>query len=217
MRILIADDHGIVREVLRALIEKQPDMEVVGEAEDGQMAVELAEELLPDVVVMDITMPNLNSIEATRQIVEKIPTVKVIALSIHSDRHFVVDMLKAGVSVYVLKTCLIDDFIRAIRTVMTTDEIYPSPRIAGIVVDDYINGVLFSEGLSISSVPTDRERKVTQLLSEGKSTKEIALQLHVSPKTVDANRRQIMNKPNIHNVAKLTKYAIQHGLTSLES
>jgi len=215
MKILIADDHGIVREGLRALIEKQPDMEVVGEAEDGQMAVELAEELLPDVVVMDITMPNLNGIEATRQIVEEMPGVKVIALSIHSDRHFVVDMLKAGVSGYVLKTCLTDDFIRAIRTVMTADEIYLSPRIAGIVVDDYISAVP-AEAASISSVLTDRERKVTQLLSEGKSTKEIALQLHVSPKTVDANRRQIMNKLNIHNVAKLTKYAIQYGLTSAE-
>ena len=215
MRILIADDHGIVRDGLRALIEKQPDMEVVGEAEDGQMAVELAEELLPDVVVMDITMPNLNGIEATRQIVEKMPSVKVIALSIHSDRHFVVDMLKAGVSGYVLKTCLSDDFIRAIRTVMTADEIYLSPRIAGIVVDDYVSAVPAEAG-SISSVLTDRERKVTQLLSEGKSTKEIALQLHVSPKTIDANRRQIMNKLNIHNVAKLTKYAIQHGLTSPE-
>ena len=215
MRILIADDHGIVREGLRVLIEKQPDMEVVGEAEDGQMAVELAEELLPDVVIMDITMPNLNGIEATRQIVEKMPGVKVIALSIHSDRHFVVDMLKAGVSGYVLKSCLSDDLIRAIRTVMTANEIYLSPRIAGIVVDDYISAAP-SEGLSISSVLTDKEHRVTQLLSEGKSTKEIALQLHVSPKTVDANRRQIMNKLNIHNVAKLTKYAIQHGLTSPE-
>jgi len=215
MRILIADDHGIVRDGLRALIEKQPDMEVVGEAEDGQMAVELAEELLPDVVIMDITMPNLNGIEATRQIVEEMPGVKVIALSIHSDRHFVVDMLKAGVSGYVLKACLSDDLIRAIRTVMTADEIYLSPRIASIVVDDYVSAVPAEAG-SISSVLTDRERKVTQLLSEGKSTKEIALQLHVSPKTIDANRRQIMNKLNIHNVAKLTKYAIQHGLTSPE-
>ncbi len=215
MKILIADDHGIVRDGLRALIEKQSDMEVVGEAEDGQIAVELAEELLPDVVVMDVTMPNLNGVEATRQIVEKMPSVKVIALSIHSDRHFVVDMLKAGVSGYVLKTCLTDDFIRAIRTVMTANEIYLSPRIASIVVDDYVNAVP-AEAVSISSVLTDRERRVTQLLSEGKSTKEIALQLHVSPKTVDANRRQIMNKLNIHNVARLTKYAIQHGLTSAE-
>ncbi len=215
MRILIADDHGIVRDGLRVLIERQLDMEVVGEAEDGQIAVQLAEELLPDVVVMDITMPNLNGIEATRQIIEKMPSIKVIALSIHSDHHFVVDMLKAGASGYVLKTCLSDDFIRAIRTVMTADEIYLSPRIASIVVDDYVNAVP-AEAASISSVLTDRERKVTQLLSEGKSTKEIALQLHVSPKTVDANRRQIMNKLNIHNVAKLTKYAVQHGLTSLE-
>ena len=215
MRILIADDHGIVRDGLRVLIERQLDMEVVGEAEDGQIAVQLAEELLPDVVVMDITMPNLNGIEATRQIIEKMPSIKVIALSIHSDHHFVVDMLKAGASGYVLKTCLSDDFIRAIRTVMTADEIYLSPRIASIVVDDYVNAVP-AEAASISSVLTDRERKVTQLLSEGKSTKEIALQLHVSPKTVDANRRQIMNKLIIHNVAKLTKYAVPHGLTSLE-
>jgi DNA-binding NarL/FixJ family response regulator len=214
MRVLIADDHGIMREGLRCLIEKQPDWEVVGEAEDGQKAVQLAGELLPDIVIMDVAMPNLNGIEATRQIADKLPSVKVLALSIHSSRRFVVDMLKAGVSGYMLKACLFDDLVHAIETVMT-GEIYLSPRIASIVVDDYVNG-MSPEDVSISSILTDREREVIQLLTEGKSTKQIAMQMHLSAKTIDANRRQVMNKLNIHNVAKLTKYAIRNGLTSLE-
>ena len=214
MRVLIADDHGIMREGLRCLIEKQPDWEVVGEAEDGQKAVQLAGELLPDIVIMDVAMPNLNGIEATRQIVDKLPSIRILALSMHSSRRFVVDMLKAGVSGYMLKACLFNDLADAIETVMT-GEIYLSPRIASIVVDDYVNGMP-PEDVSISSILTDREREVIQLLSEGKSTKQIAMQMHLSAKTIDANRRQVMNKLNIHNVAKLTKYAIRNGLTSLE-
>ena len=214
MKVLIADDHGIVREGLRCLIEKQSDWEVVGEAEDGQKAVQLAGELLPDIVIMDVAMPNLNGIEATRQIVDKLPSIRVVALSMHSSRHFVVDMLKAGASGYVLKACLFDDLVNAMETVMT-GEVYLSPRIASIVVDDYINDIS-PDDVPISSILTDREREVTQLLAEGKSIKQIAMQLHLSAKTIDANRRQVMDKLNIHNVAKLTKYAICNGLTSIE-
>jgi len=214
VRILLADDHGIIRQGLHSLLEKQPDMEVVAEAEDGRRALDLVQELLPDIVIMDVTMPNLNGVDATRQIVDRFPKVKVIALSIHSNRRFVADMLKAGASGYILKECLFDELVRAIRTV-TTDSIYLSPRITSIVIDDYVN-IMPDDEVSISSVLTDREREVLQLLAEGKSTKQIALALHVSTKTIEANRRQIMEKLDIHSVAELTKYAVREGLTSLE-
>ena len=214
VRILLADDHGIIRQGLHSLLDKQPDMEVVAEAEDGRRALDLVQELLPDIVIMDVTMPNLNGVDATRQIVDRFPEVKVIALSIHSNRRFVADMLKAGASGYILKECLFDELIRAIRTV-TTDSIYLSPRITSIVIDDYVS-IMPDDEVSISSVLTDREREVLQLLAEGKSTKQIALALHVSTKTIEANRRQITEKLDIHSVAELTKYAVREGLTSLE-
>jgi len=214
VRILLADDHGIIRQGLHSLLDKQPDMKVVAEAEDGRRALDLVQELLPDIVIMDVTMPNLNGVDATRQIVDRFPKVKVIALSIHSNRRFVADMLKAGASGYILKECLFDELIRAIRTV-TTDSIYLSPRITSIVIDDYVS-IMPDDEVSISSVLTDREREVLQLLAEGKSTKQIALALHVSTKTIEANRRQIMEKLDIHSVAELTKYAVREGLTSLE-
>ena len=213
-KVLLADDHGIVREGFKALIEKQSDFEVVGEVADGQMSVQLAGELRPDVIIMDVTMPNLNGIEATRRITEQFPNIKVIALSVHTERRYVIDMLKAGASGYVLKACLFYDLVDAIRTVMA-GEIYLSPRITTVVVDDYIN-LVPEDRVSISSILTDREREVIQFLSEGKSCKEIAMQLRVSDKTIHANRRQIMDKLSIHNTAELTKYAIQNGLTTLE-
>jgi len=214
VKILLADDHGIIRQGLHSLLEKQPDMEVVAEAKDGRMALDLVQELLPDIVIMDVTMPNLNGVDATRQIVDRFPEVKVIALSIHSNRRFITDMLKAGASGYILKECLFDELVRAIRTV-TTDSIYLSPRITSIVIDDYVN-IMPDDKVSISSILTEREREVLQLLAEGKSTKQIALALHVSTKAIEANRRQIMEKLDIHSVAELTKYAVREGLTSLE-
>ena len=215
IRILLADDHGIIRQGLHSLLDKQPDMEVIAEAEDGRKALDLVRELVPDIVIMDVTMPNLNGVDATRQIVERFPKIKVIALSIHSNRRFVADMLKAGASGYILKECLFDELVRAIRTVVA-DSIYLSPRITSIVIDDYVS-IIPNNEISISSVLTKREREVLQLLAEGKSTKQIALALHVSTKTIEANRRQIMEKLDIHSVAELTKYAVREGLTSLES
>jgi DNA-binding NarL/FixJ family response regulator len=214
VKILLADDHGIIRQGLHSLLEKQPDMEVVAEAKDGRKALELVQELVPDIVIMDVTMPNLNGVDATRQIVDQFSKVKVIALSIHSNRRFITDMLKAGASGYVLKECLFDELVRAIRTVIA-GSIYLSPRIASIVIDDYVS-IMPDDEVSISSVLTEREREVLQLLAEGKSTKQIALALHVSTKTIEVNRRQIMEKLNIHSVAELTKYAVREGLTSLE-
>ena len=214
IRILLADDHGIVREGLRSLLEKEADVEVVGEAEDGRVALNLVRELAPDIVVMDITMPNLNGIEATYEIVSELPKVKVIALSIHSHKRFVADMLKAGASGYILKECLFDEFVQAIRTVAGGGT-YLSPRITGVVVEDYVERLSTSPESQLDKL-TVREHEVLQLLAEGKSTKQIALELHVSPKTIETNRRQIMDKLDIHSVAELTKYAVREGLTSLE-
>lgn len=214
MRILIADDHGVVREGMKVLIENQPDMEVVGEAEDGLMATQLAKELSPDVILMDISMPNLNGVEATRLILAENPDIRVIALSVHLDKHFVTEMLKAGASGYVLKSCLFDEVLRALRTV-NRNERYLSPKITDVVLDDYIH-YMATYNKSSDDHLTARERQIVQMLAEGKSTKQIASSLHVSPKTSDANRRQIMNKLGISSLAELTKYAIRKGLTSTE-
>lgn len=212
--ILIAEDHTIVREGLRSLIEKQLDMKIVCEAEDGRKAVECVREFLPDVVIMDITMPNLNGVEATRQIISEFPQVKVIALSIHSNRRFVADMLGAGATGYVLKECLFDELVQAIKAV-AAGESYLSSRITGVVIEHYVKGIAAIADSPLSSL-TGREREVLQLIAEGNTTKKIALDLHVSTKTIEANRRQIMEKLDVHSIAELTKYAVREGLTPLE-
>ncbi len=214
IKILLADDHAIMRQGLRSLIEKQPDMEVVGEAEDGRKAVELVRELLPDIVIMDITMPNLNGVEASRQITGEFPKVKIIALSINSNRRFVTDMLGAGATGYVLKECLFDELVQAIQAVAAGGS-YLSSRITGLVIEDYISRLSTIAESPLATL-TGREREVLQLVAEGTSTKQIALKLHVSTKTVEANRRQIMEKLDVHSIAELTKYAVREGLTSLE-
>ena len=215
LKILLADDHAILRQGLRALLEKQEDMEVVGEAGDGREALELIRELVPDIVIMDVTMPNLNGIDATEQIVGRFPEVKVIALSIHSHGHFIIDMLKAGASGYLLKESLFDEFVEAIRMV-AAGRVYLSPRITGIVVEDYVKKLSVTPETSLAGL-TEREREVLQLLAEGKSTKQIALELHLSAKAIESRRHQIMKKLDIHSVAELTKYAIREGLTTLET
>jgi DNA-binding NarL/FixJ family response regulator len=215
IRILLADDHKITRQGLRSLLEKQQDMEVVGEAEDGRTTVSLVRELSPSVVIMDVTMPDLNGVEATRQIVGQSPDVKIIALSMHSDTLFVTEMLRSGASGYLLKDCAFEELARAIHAVVA-GKTYLSPSVSGVVVDDYLHR-LSKADFSDSQVLTDREREVLQLLAEGKSTKQIALKLHISVKTVETHRRQMMNKLDIHTVAELTKYAIRKGLTSLET
>jgi len=214
IKVLLVDDHAIIREGLRSLLEKQPEMEVIADTDDGRKAVELVRELLPDIVIMDITMPGLNGIEATRQITAEFPDVKVIALSIHSKRRFVADMLSAGATGYILKECLFDELVQAIKAVAAGGR-YLSPRITDVVVSDYVKRLSATTESPFEALKT-REREVLQLVAEGKSTKQIALELHVSTKTIEANRRQIMEKLNIHSVAELTKYAVREGLTTLE-
>jgi len=213
LRILLVDDHDIVREGLRSLIKGNPDMEVVGEAENGQKAVRLAQTLKPDIAIMDIGMPDLNGIEATRQMVKKVPGIKVIALSMHSDKRFISGMLGAGASGYLLKDCAFEELVSSIQAVATKGT-YLSPKIAGVVVKDYLNRET-PEASSVFSALTNREREVLQLIAEGKNRKHVAFQLNISIKTVESHIQKIMQKLGIYSIAELTKYAIKEGLTSL--
>ena len=215
IKILLADDHAIVRSGLRALLEKESDLEIIGEVEDGRKAVEMAIELRPNVVIMDISMPQLNGVEATRILLKEISEVKVIALSMYTERRFAAEMLAAGASGYVLKSEAFAELVQAIHSVMK-GKAFLSPGIAKLVIDDY--KLHLSKNESIPPCPlSHREREVLQLLAEGKSTKEMAAVLHISIKTIDAHRQQIMGRLGIHSVAELTKYAIREGLTSLDT
>jgi two-component system, NarL family, response regulator NreC len=213
IKIVIADDHKIMREGLKSLIEKQPDMEVAAEAQDGLAVTKLARKLVPQVIIMDIGMPEMNGIDATRQIISENKEIKIIALSMHSDRRFVLEMLKAGASGYLLKDSAFEELVNAVHTVMSGQS-YLSPRITDIVVKEYLYNMPKSES-TVFTVLTGREREVLQLLAEGKSTKQIAATLNLSVKTVETHRQQIMDKLEIRTVAELTKYAIREGLTSL--
>lgn len=213
-RIIIADDHMIVRQGLATLLAKEPDMEVVAEAENGREVVQLVKELRPDVVIMDVNMPDLNGIEATRQVLAAFPETKIIALSMHADRRFVVNMLKAGSSGYLLKDCAFEELAAAIRLVMA-NKTYLSPGVSNVVIQDYVQGMSAPRSTAFTML-TPREREVLQLMAEGKPTGQIAEQLHISVKTVETHRQQIMHKLGIHSIAELTKYAIREGLTSLE-
>ena len=213
-KIILADDHQIVRDGLRALLEKQPGFEVVGEAKDGRTAVRLAKELSPDLVIMDLSMPQLNGIEASRKIIHDSPKVKIIVLSMHSDRRFVAEVLKAGASGYLLKDSAFEELITAIRKVMS-HQTYLSSQVLDVVLKEYLRRQN-KENASQFSVLTDREREVLQLISEGKISKEIAALLGVSVKTIETYRQRIMDKLEIRNIADLVKYAVREGLTSLE-
>lgn len=215
IKVILADDHKIVLEGLRNLLDKRPDVEVVADAGDGRSTVELARKLCPDLVVMDVTMPDMNGIDATRRILSENPQIKVIGLSMHSDRRFVVEMLKAGASGYLLKDCAFEELANAIDTVMK-NQIYLCPPIAKTVTEDYLHRIAPTNGSSVYTVLTSREREVLKLLSEGKTTKQIAYVLGLSVKTVETHVQKVMRKLGLHTIAELTKYAIREGLTSLE-
>jgi DNA-binding NarL/FixJ family response regulator len=215
IRIVLADDHEIVREGLRSLLEHHTDMEIVAEASDGVSAVEVATEQQPDVIVMDASMPGLNGIEATRQILHHFPQARIICLSMHSESQFVTAMLESGASGYLLKDCASEELIRAIQAVQA-GTIYLSPAIGQVVADHFKPGGEYNEP-SAFSILSDKERAVLQLLAEGHSTKAVAQRLNLSVKTIASHREHLMQKLAIDSIAGLTKYAIQQGLTTLES
>lgn len=213
-RIVLADDHKIIRDGLKALLEKEREIEIVAEAENGRQALQLVRKLAPDVVIMDISMPDLNGIDATRQITAEQPTVKVIALSMHSQRQFVDGMLRAGVSAYLLKDTAFEELVKAVRIVLSGKK-YLSPDVTDIVFQDYQQPAA-PDGAIPAVELTLREREVLQLIAEGIATKSIASRLNISVKTVETHRKHIMEKLDLHTVAELTKYAIREGITSLE-
>jgi len=213
-RILLADDHEVFREGLRSMIEKHGDLEVVGDAETGRVAVRMATQLKPDIIIMDIAMPDLNGIEATSQIRATIPETRVIALSMHSDKRFVTGMLRAGAVGYLLKASAFDEVIQATRTVMNNKH-YVSGDIADTVVSDYVRQLTEAAPEQHAAL-SPREREVLQLLAEGHSTRKIAEALHISANTIETHRAHIMAKLGIKTIADLVKFAIREGITSLE-
>ncbi len=217
IRLLLADDHAMLREGLKSLISKDPELSVVAEAENGAEILALARKSGVHVVVMDVAMPGLNGIEATRKLLKENNNIKVVALSGHSNREFVREMLKAGASAYVLKSRAYEDLVCAIREVMQGRK-YLSPDVARGVVDEYVEISSASLGENAAFVVlTEREREVLQLIAEGRSTKEASDSLGVSVKTAETHRRNIMEKLNLHSVAEITKYAIRAGITSVDA
>ncbi len=214
IRILLVDDHQIMRDGLRAILASEESFEIVGEAENGREATTLARTLVPDVIVMDIGMPDLNGVEATRQVKAENPGVKVIALSMYADRGYVLGILEAGASGYVLKTGAYDELQRAVKAV-TQGRDYLSPDITQMVVDARVRAPS-QRGTSARTDLGPREREIVQLLAEGHTSPEIARRMHISTRTVETHRRNIMRKLDVHSVAEITKYAIREGLTSLD-
>jgi two-component system NarL family response regulator len=214
IRVLLADDHQMLRDGLRAVLALEEDIEIVGEAGDGLAAVEMARRLVPDAVLMDIGMRGLNGVEAARRITAENPEVKVIALSTYSDERYVLNMLEAGASGYVIKAAAVDEMCRAVRAVAEGKR-YLSPDIAGVVMDAHLR----APGQPAASSPSilgSREREIVQLLAEGNTSPEIARRLNISTSTIETHRRNIMKKLDLHSIAELTRYAIREGLTPLE-
>lgn len=212
IRVLIADDHRIFRQGLRSLLESQPDVEVLGEAENGRTLIKMARQLDPDLVILDVAMPEMNGIDAAHKIRELGSGTKILALSMHSDSRFVTQMLKAGADGYLLKDCAFNELTDAMQTVLQ-NRVYLSPGVTDLVVRAYLESA--GEDGRTSTALTSREREILQLIAEGKNTLEIAGLLNISGKTVDTHRRQIMRKLDLHSVAELTKYAIREGITIL--
>lgn len=210
--ILLADDHRVVREGLRTLLSQEADLSVIGEAADGREVVELARSLHPDVIIMDIAMPEMNGIEATRLIVGENPAIRIVALSMYADRRFVMQILRAGALGYVLKEAAFEELARAIRTV-AAGKPFLSPTVAGFVVEEFVRQVSTTASKTIDLL-TSRETEVLRLLAEGKRAKDIALELKIGVKTAEAHRQNLMNKLEMHSIAELTRFAIREGITT---
>jgi two-component system response regulator NreC len=211
IRIILADDHAVMRRGLRLVLEQQKDFEIVGEASDGRQAVELAENLKPDVAVLDITMPNLNGIEAARQITAKQPDVAVVILSMHADESFVLRALKAGARGYLLKESPESDFLNAIRLVSEGKSFF-SPTVSRMLVEDYVRQLQDRQIEDSYELLTPREREILQLIAEGKSNKDIAATLRLSLYTVETHRANLLEKLNLHSVPELIVYAVRKGV-----
>jgi DNA-binding NarL/FixJ family response regulator len=213
IKLLIVDDHRIMREGLISLLRNEPEMEIIGEAENGREAVLFARKLRPDVVIMDISMPDMNGMDAARRITSTSESVRIIALSMYADRRFVIGMTQAGATGYLLKDCAFEELLRAIRAV-AGGQAYFCPEVANVMVEELLEKGRRCEDRSRNL--SSREREILQLIAEGMSTKEIARHLNMSVKTAESHRRQIMEKTGIRTIAALTKYAIKEGLTSVE-
>lgn len=214
IQVLLADDHRMIREGIRALLEREEDIEVIGEAADGREAVRLTAQLCPDVVIMDVSMPMLNGIEATRQIRRDCPDARVLILTVHEGEDYVARLLAAGASGYIIKRAASEELISAVRAVFR-GQAFLYPSIAKVVIEDYVRRLHEGGGLSARDVLTDREREVLQLIAEGYTNREIADLLHLSIKTVQNHRSKIMNKLDLHDRGDLIKYAIQQGIIHL--
>lgn len=213
IRVLIVDDHRIFREGLRSLLDQEPDIEVAGEAGSGKEAIAIADTVPCDLVLMDITMPEMNGIEATRHLRERHPELKVLALSMESDRRFIVEVINAGIHGYVQKDVAFDELASAIRTVVAGDT-YLGPRISELIIKDYLQRI--PEGLPLThDCLTNKERDMLQMIADGKNSKELATTFNISIKTVEVHRHAIMKKLKLYSIAELTKYAVREGLSSL--
>lgn len=211
IRVLLADDHTILRAGLRMMLNAQPDIEVVGEASDGRQAVAEAQALHPDVVLMDITMPDMNGIEATRQVKRTLDSTRVLILTMHENEEYLFQVLRAGASGYILKEAADTELISAIRVVYS-GRFYMSPSAQTMMVGDYLLRVRSGEERDSYSALTEREREILKLVAEGLTNNQIAERLYISPKTVDTHRTHIMDKLNLHSRAELVKYAMRRGL-----
>lgn len=207
IKIFLADDHTIVRQGLKLILAAQPDIEVVGEAANGREAVELVQKLKPDLVLMDVAMPELNGIEATRRMVEANSRLKILVLSMHKEAVYVREILRAGARGYILKDAIDTELLSAVRSVVRGDG-YISPAVSGALLNDYRKDVTDPADLL-----SNREREVLQLIAEGKTNKEIAVKLNLSVYTVDSHRGKIMEKLNLHSTGELVRFAIKNGLT----
>jgi len=213
LRILLADDHILMRSGLRALLDRQPNLEVVGESENGRETVALAASLKPDVVVMDVGMPILNGIEATQTIVTQCPSIAVVILSMHADESYVMRALKAGARGYLLKDSAAADLIGAIQAISQGKSFF-SPKVSRILAEDYVRVLRQKGAVDTYDLLTSREREILQLLAEGKTNKEVATALNISPYTVETHRGHILQKLNLHNSAELVLYAVRKGIIS---
>ncbi len=214
INIVIADDHKIVRTGIKNVLEKEHNLAVIGEAENGRDAVKITLELKPNIILMDIGMPILNGIEATKQILENTDKTKIIALSMHSDKHFIIGMFKAGASGYLLKDCAFEELIEAINTV-NNKKVFISKDISGIVINELIE-LINKDEKEQTTILSSREKEILQQIAEGIPTKTIAQKLFLSTKTIETHRKNIMDKLNIYTIPELTKYAIREGITSLD-